>query len=353
MRISPRFQRRFFVAIAAIMLLAAFCWKFFAPVSPPLSVSRNSTTNQLPPDSHANSPAELYQRHANEVARLISLDFENSAAKLPSDPKHTDEKNLWDTPASEEILLTAVDHFEHARQYLREGKFLETGRECEKALEKIPPGATAEEQASFYIQAIPLFLMISERSRAEALCRQGLVLCEQMEGTIPEVDETPMENTFETFQPHLELMLQFIDYLVRLGKIDEAMIRLQKLDSSIDRLLVANSAPVENGGSVRKVNELPFSKLLERRDGVLRNISKFQAWTKSLEEAWQSVESIVDSDIRDAALGDIIEMLIALDKQEDAEAWIEEIQEPVLRSRLLKKAFLHEKNKNETNIPPE
>ena len=74
-----------------------------------------------------------------------------------------------------------------------------------------------------------------------------------------------------------------------------------------------------------------------RRDSMLKSIAKSRAWIGTLEEAWEAIELIGDAATRDAALAEVIDMLIRTEKYDDATAWIDEISDPAIRDSLMKR----------------
>lgn len=82
---------------------------------------------------------------------------------------------------------------------------------------------------------------------------------------------------------------------------------------------------------------LPRKELLRLKNELLRKIATIQAWSSPLEEVWDTILDIDEGPVRDDALVATVEMMISTGATEDAEAWIEEISDPMKRQAALRK----------------
>ena len=82
---------------------------------------------------------------------------------------------------------------------------------------------------------------------------------------------------------------------------------------------------------VNDETELSWATLRTTKNEILRTIAAMQAWQTSLEDVWETVQDIDDPLIRDEAIVNTIEMMMAMKDWEDAAGWSDEISDPELK----------------------
>ncbi|HBT75910.1 MAG TPA: hypothetical protein DEB39_03080 [Planctomycetaceae bacterium] len=259
-----------------------------------------------------------------------------------TEPLHTDtllsEKKAQTDPGDflsrALVSLQANNRPGEHGQANKKGGFESVQRDLETAIALLDSEPADENRFRYLQRAALMFHLIGENERSVLLARKAL----KAAGRI----KVPVLNA--------EAVLTILEMFILFENTREALTAAALLDPLIEEhfrqteLVVGREEPPggnmeetrekaegekkENGES-GKNNE--WAAILERRDKAMRRIAKNQAWSGPLEEAWDTIERITDPAIRDLAIGDIIEMLLGTNQQEEATAWLEEIRDEALK----------------------
>ncbi|MDR3111145.1 MAG: hypothetical protein LBU65_15870 [Planctomycetaceae bacterium] len=168
-----------------------------------------------------------------------------------------------------------------------------------------------------------------------------------------------LRGTNETTLQRIANCRRFADVYRQLGRKEQAIAEIKNglaaaalVNEPIERLLseialieafiqVGGNEPIEH---IERLDKWVANNLSEevtnnvqyemRRDLMLKSIVKYQAWLGTLEDAWEAIELIKQTTVRDFAITEVIDMLIRNDKPDDAVAWLEEIKDDSIRKAL-------------------
>lgn len=202
-----------------------------------------------------------------------------------------------------------------------------------------------EDRVRILTKLADLFVQLREHSQARTVCLEGIALDQKI--------DDPKKKSF--------LLFDLIDVYLRVHVTEKDSSPEELLKETRQIVLAAATAipadvsePVESA-AVRSVatvdweNEgglllsreddepLSWLKIKTKKNETLRTIATMQAWQGTLEDVWETVENIDDSDIRDNAVAETIEMMIATKIWEDAVGWSDEISDPTLRKAIRRK----------------
>lgn len=82
---------------------------------------------------------------------------------------------------------------------------------------------------------------------------------------------------------------------------------------------------------------LPWPEIKAQRNEILAQIAKSQAWTDTLEDAWDTILEIEDGPQRDEAVAEVVDMLLTTEQPEEAEVWADEITDEFLKNGVVEK----------------
>lgn len=207
-----------------------------------------------------------------------------------------------DEPASPNVgdLLNRVQHS------IRSGNLAAARREAEEAVAAIDPAAPERDKARFYLRAANLMLLIGGNERARAWTRTGA----DAAAKIADPGEA------------VETLIAFAELFARLGDSASALDIVERMDFFL----------YENGSEAERMAKR--NELLKGRNRTMRRIAKIQASIGSAEDAWETIERIDDSQIRDLAILDMIGLFLRLGRTDDARAWLQEIGDAELREKV-------------------
>ena len=218
---------------------------------------------------------------------------------------------------------------------------LEANDEAGKLCREIESASvdSVEDQARILATLAGTFVLLRDHPAARTACQKGLAAAEQIDD--PRKKLSILLDLVETFL-HIPFVEKPEEQLTNARQIvlDAATVIPSNVSNLVSASGTTSNSVATNAEGLLFPKEdtasLSWTKLKSKKNETLRTIAVMQAWQAPLVDVWETVEDIDDDAVRDEAIVETIEMMIATKAWEDAAGWSDEIAEPELKKSVRK-----------------
>lgn len=201
---------------------------------------------------------------------------------------------------------------------------------CEAAEIAMADAAPDYESALLLFEIVTIGFLTDQHRRVDKICNR--------------IDE--ISSTLTNPRQKVSALIRMGETLLLLTGKDETDVlpkrlkKIKQLALEIDAIVrepsfpsTKSEAPVEAASPV-----LPGGReAMAMKNRILRQVVAIQAWKAPLEDVWDTIEQMDHGPDRDVALSTTIDMMLATQTTDDAQAWAEEISDPEKRRAVLQK----------------